>query len=93
LARHVLSNIAVPDDKQHGNDGDRVEQERGRLEGLIERLKGAALGTGDISMLSQLNVALTELERLILLRQPHLAEIDLAIVRAKVLLNEVTGEE
>ena len=63
------------------------------MERLIERLKGATLGTGDLSMLSQLNVALTELERLTLLRHPHLAEIDLAIVRAKVLLNKLTGEE
>lgn len=81
------------DDGHIENDSDRIEQERARMARLIERLKEAALSTGDLSMLSQLNVALIELERLTLLRHPHLAEIDLAIVRANVLLSRLAGED
>ena len=81
------------DDEHIKNDSDRNEQQRARMARLIETLKEAALGTGDLPMLSQLNVALIELERLTLLRHPHLAEIELAIVRAEALLNRLAGED
>ena len=71
------------------NSPEKLQRERQRMQGLVERLRQAAAVSGNFHLAADLNEAWMELERLLALAEPHWSELDLAIVRAKVLLERV----
>ena len=72
----------MPDD----NSPEKYRRERERMERLVKRLKEAAGVPANFHASADLNDSWMELERLLVLDKPHWSEMDLAIVRAKVLL-------
>jgi len=73
----------------------KIEVERDRMHRLVQRLREAASRSSNLYLAADLHEAWTELERLLGLGRPHLTDIDLAIVRARVVLeraHRVAGE-
>ena len=71
------------------NSPQKYQRERERMQRLVERLKNTAGMPAHFHISPDLNDAWVELERLLVLDRPHWSEMDLAIVRAKVLLDRV----
>ena len=71
------------------NSPEKLKRERERMRGLVQRLRQAAAESSNFHLAADLNEAWMELERLLALDMPHWSELDLAIVRAKVLLERV----
>ena len=69
------------------NSPEKLQRERERMRGLVQRLRHAAAVSSNFHMAAELNEAWMELERLLALAEPQWSELDLAIVRAKVLLD------
>ncbi len=67
---------------------EKLQRERERMERLVRKLRNAGLAV-NFQLSAELNDAWVELERLLVLTEPHWSEMDLAIVRAKVLLERV----
>ena len=68
------------------NSPQKLQRERERMRGLVQRLRQAAAVSSNFHLAADLNEAWMELERLLALAEPHWSELDLGIVRAKVLL-------
>ena len=73
------------------NSPEKLKLERERMQRLVKRLKDAARASSNHHLTADLNAVWLEIERLLLLLDTHWSEIDLAIVRAKVLLERAHG--
>lgn len=69
------------------NSPEKLKRERQRMRALVERLRQATALTRNFPLAADLNEASIELERLLALSNPPWSVLDLAIVRAKVVLD------